>query len=117
MLASITVAPWGELFLAEDGNGDNFVRVVDAGGGVTPFARTALSSSELCGVCFAPDGRAMFVNLQGDGLTLVVTGPFPVPEAPSEPDAGVPLLKPIPPKPRSVGGRAGSQAGRRGRKY
>jgi excinuclease ABC subunit B len=32
-------------------------------------------------------------------------------------DAGVPLLKPIPPKPRSVGGRAGGQAGRRGRKY
>jgi hypothetical protein len=29
----------------------------------------------------------------------------------------VPLSKPIPPKPRSVGGRAGSQAGRRGRKY
>jgi excinuclease ABC subunit B len=32
-------------------------------------------------------------------------------------DAGIPLSKPIPPKPRSIGGRAGSQAGRRGRKY
>ena len=31
-------------------------------------------------------------------------------------DAGVPLSKPVPPKPRSIGGRAGSQAGRRGRR-
>jgi excinuclease ABC subunit B len=31
-------------------------------------------------------------------------------------DAGVPLGNPVPPKPRSIGGRAGSQAGRRGRR-
>jgi len=27
-------------------------------------------------VCLSPDGRALFVNMQGDGMTLVITGPF-----------------------------------------
>jgi hypothetical protein len=27
-------------------------------------------------VCFSPDGRALFANLQGDDLTVVITGPF-----------------------------------------
>ena len=31
-------------------------------------------------------------------------------------DAGVPLSRPVPPKPRSIGGRPGTEAGRRGRK-
>ncbi len=74
---NITVAPWGEVFIAEDGDGDNYLRWVTAEGEVCTFARNALSDSELAGVCFSPDGKALFVNLQGDGLTLVVTGPFP----------------------------------------
>ena len=45
-------------------------------GAVFDLARNAASRSELCGVCFSPDGRAMFVNVQEDGLTLVITGPF-----------------------------------------
>ncbi len=32
-------------------------------------------------------------------------------------DASVPLSRPIPPKPRSIGGRAGSHAGKKGRKH
>ncbi|MCZ7677571.1 MAG: PhoX family protein [Sandaracinaceae bacterium] len=39
-------------------------------------ARNAASDGEITGVCFSPDGRAMFLNLQEDGLTLVVEGPF-----------------------------------------
>ena len=74
---NITVAPWGELFLVEDGDGDNYVRWVTAEGQICSFARNALSDSELTGVCFSPDGKAMFVNIQAEGLTLVVTGPFP----------------------------------------
>jgi len=30
----------------------------------------------MAGVCFDPSGRAMFVNLQQDGVTLAITGPF-----------------------------------------
>lgn len=74
---NIQFAPWGELFMAENGSDDNFLVVLDARGGTYRFARNAMSSSEFAGVCFSPDGRALFVNLQDDGLTLVVTGPFP----------------------------------------
>ncbi|MEZ4428973.1 MAG: DUF839 domain-containing protein [Nannocystaceae bacterium] len=74
---NITVAPWGELFMAEDGDGEQYIRALSAEGEIYDFARNAVSDSEFAGVCFSPDGKAMFVNIQGDGLTLVVTGPFP----------------------------------------
>jgi hypothetical protein len=74
---NITIAPWGGLFMAEDGGGwSNYVRGIDSGGAVFDFARNARSSSELAGVCFSPDGRAMFVNIQQGSLTLAITGPF-----------------------------------------
>jgi hypothetical protein len=81
---NITIAPWGQLFMAEDGDGDNFVRTLTDAGDVEPFARNAASDSELAGVCFSPDGKVMFVNIQGDGLTLAVTGPFPADDGGSD---------------------------------
>ncbi len=74
---NLTVAPWGELFICEDGSNDQFIRVLAADGTLCDFARNALSESELAGVCFSPDGDALFVNIQEEGLTLMVTGPFP----------------------------------------
>lgn len=74
---NITVAPWGELFLVEDGPLGNFVRVLTLDGQVFDFAHNARSLGEFAGVCFSPDGRALFLNMQEDGLTLAVTGPFP----------------------------------------
>ncbi|WP_437756065.1 alkaline phosphatase PhoX [Sorangium sp. So ce1389] len=73
---NITIAPWGELFMAEDGYRGNFLRGLTVDGQIFDFARNARSPSELSGVCFSPDGRALFVNMQEDGLTLAVTGPF-----------------------------------------
>jgi secreted PhoX family phosphatase len=64
------------LWFCEDGHDRNFVRGLDGNGRVFDFARNALSRSELAGVCFSPDGRALFVAIQEDGLTLAVTGPF-----------------------------------------
>lgn len=72
------VAPWGDLIVCED-NGTDETRLV----GVTPagtvydLARNAMSRSEFAGVCFSPDGSTMFVNMQYDGLTLAVRGPWP----------------------------------------
>ena len=34
------------------------------------------SNTEFAGVCWAPDGRTMFVNLYSPGMTLAVTGPW-----------------------------------------
>lgn len=73
---NITVAPSGELFVAEDGLLGNYLRRVTRDGVVHDFARNAMSASELSGPCFTPDGRTMFVNIQHDGLTLAIQGPF-----------------------------------------
>ncbi|HEX3595709.1 MAG TPA: alkaline phosphatase PhoX [Polyangiaceae bacterium] len=74
---NITLAPWGELFLAEDSVlGQQHLRVLSRDGRVSDFGRNALSLSELAGVCFSPDGKTLFLNIYGDGLTLAVRGPF-----------------------------------------
>ncbi|MGF1469874.1 MAG: alkaline phosphatase PhoX [Sandaracinaceae bacterium] len=73
---NITSGPGGLVLFAEDGGGRDFLRLIRGDGEVLTFARNALSESELCGPCFAPDGRTLFINLQEDGLTLAVRGPF-----------------------------------------
>ncbi|EYF07854.1 alkaline phosphatase PhoX [Chondromyces apiculatus] len=74
---NITFSPSGELFMAEDGPGEKRIVVMNARGETYLFGHNAMSLSELAGVCFSPDGRALFFNMQEDGMTLVVTGPFP----------------------------------------
>lgn len=73
---NICLAPWGDLLVAEDGSSDNFLRGIMPDGKVYDIARNARSTGEFAGVCTAPDGSAVFVNLQLDGLTLAITGPF-----------------------------------------
>lgn len=73
---NLTAAPWGDLVVCEDRDGEE-VRLV----GVTPEGEcyTLANShgrSELAGVCFSPDGTTLFVNIQHRGLTLAVTGPW-----------------------------------------
>lgn len=71
---NITVAPWGDLIVAEDGPGSQHLRGIRADGSIYDIARNARSSGEFAGACFSPDGRALFVNLQREGLTLAITG-------------------------------------------
>jgi|GEM_PF-291051 len=85
---NICVAPWGDVYVAEDGGRPNFIRVVTGDGELFDFARNAGSGSEFAGVCFSPDGSTLFVNIQADGLTFAVTGPFPQVEPPDEPGGG-----------------------------
>lgn len=73
---NLTVAPWGELFVAEDGPPGNGLVRISPDGRVTRFAMNRISGSELAGVCFSPDGRTLFVNIQQQGLTLAIRGPF-----------------------------------------
>jgi uncharacterized repeat protein (TIGR03803 family) len=76
---NLTVAPWGDLFIVEDGAGEDLIRILHPDGTFSDFARNAISASELAGVCFSPDGSILFVNIQADGYTLAITGPFPPP--------------------------------------
>ena len=73
---NITVTPGGQLIVCEDNHRDPHLRVITRAGKVLPFAHNALSLSEFAGACFSPDGRFLFVNMQEDGLTLVIDGPF-----------------------------------------
>ena len=73
---NLTVTPWGDLMVCEDHSGET-IRLV----GVTPegkcytFARNMMGS-EFAGACFSPDGSTMFVNIQGAGAILAITGPW-----------------------------------------
>lgn len=74
-------APWGGLIICEDLIDPSFashahVQCVTPEGKIHTFARNARDKSEFAGCCFSPDGNWFFVNLQGHGLTLAVTGPW-----------------------------------------
>lgn len=73
---NLTVAPWGDVFICEDGPGKQNLVGVTPDGQLFRFGENALSSSELAGVTFSPDGSVMFINIQKDGLTLAITGPW-----------------------------------------
>lgn len=74
---NLTVAPWGDLYICEDGAPDQYVVGVTRSGRPFKFARNAMNGSELAGATFSPDGSTLFVNIQNDpGLTLAITGPW-----------------------------------------
>ncbi|MDP8960783.1 MAG: DUF839 domain-containing protein, partial [Actinomycetota bacterium] len=73
---NIGVTPWGDLWFAEDGEGENRVMGVTPDGQVYKFASNRLNDSEFAGPTFAPDGRTFFVNIQEPGLTFAIWGPF-----------------------------------------
>ncbi len=79
---NITVAPWGDLIVVEDGDGDQFIRGVTPDGQLYTIGRNAAPDqdgeySEITGPCFSPDGTTLFFNVQkGPGRTFAVRGPW-----------------------------------------
>ncbi len=73
---NICMTPWGDLLLAEDGSGEQFVRGLTPEGRVYDLARNARSNGEFAGICTSPAGDTIFVNMQLDGLTVAITGPL-----------------------------------------
>lgn len=73
---NLTVAPFGDLIVCEDGKDEQFLIGVTPEGKYYPLARNALNNSEFAGVCFSPDGKTMFVNIYVPGMTLAVWGGF-----------------------------------------
>lgn len=76
MADNLTVSPWGDVVLCEDGRDQQYVVGVTPEGKVYQLAHNQLSTSEFAGACFSPDGSTMFVNIQGNGITLAITGPW-----------------------------------------
>jgi secreted PhoX family phosphatase len=73
---NICVTPWGDVLVAEDGSGEQFVRGITPEGRVYDLARNAKSTGELAGICTSPSGDTIFVNMQLDGLTVAILGPL-----------------------------------------
>lgn len=69
---NIVIAPNGELFLCEDGDGTDYIIGITSSGQLYKFAKNALNTSEFAGVCFSPDGQTMFVNMQSPGITFAI---------------------------------------------
>ena len=75
---NITIAPWGDIIVCEDGPEANRVLGVTPAGVLFEFANNAMNTSEFAGATFSPDGTTLFVNIQDPGLTLAITGPWRV---------------------------------------
>jgi secreted PhoX family phosphatase len=74
---NVTVTPWGQLILCEDGNDDQYLILCDPSTGeLSPFAYNAMSDDEFAGANFSPDGKTLFVNIMGPSTTFAITGPW-----------------------------------------
>lgn len=82
---NLTVSPRGGIVMCEDGGGEQYLRGLTRDGLVFDLARNAANQREFAGACFSPDGRTLFVNIQGDtqsggpgnlGMTFAIWGPW-----------------------------------------
>jgi len=73
---NITVGPHGFAVACTDGEDSQWLVGITHDGRVFPFGFNALNDTEFAGATFCPDGRTLFVNLQGPGLTYAIWGPW-----------------------------------------
>lgn len=73
---NVVVSPWGDVFIAEDGALPCGIRCFTRKGELRVLASGIASKGEMAGVTFSPDGTILFANLQADGVTVAITGPF-----------------------------------------
>jgi secreted PhoX family phosphatase len=81
---NITVSPRGGIVMCEDGDGEQFLRGLTPDGAIFDLGKNILNEAEFAGACFSPDGRVLFVNIQGStldsgteqGRTLAIRGPW-----------------------------------------
>ena len=72
---NLAIAPWGDLILCEDDK-HPFVVGISPAGEYYKLAENVGYPSEFAGGVFSPDGETYFVNIQGAGLTVAITGPW-----------------------------------------
>lgn len=86
---NLVFSPWGDVILAEDnydaegGATHQHLRGLAPDGTIYPIARNARGNpahppgDEFTGPCFSPDGKVLFVNLQGEAdATVAILGPW-----------------------------------------
>lgn len=72
---NLTIAPNGHIVMCEDRPTPRIVGV-SPDGEIYHIAENIGYKTEFAGACFSPDGRDLFVNIQGAGLTLAIRGPW-----------------------------------------
>lgn len=72
---NLTVSPWGDIVLCED-HSHPFVVGITPGGEYYKLAENVGYPNEFAGGVFSPSGEIFFVNIQGAGLTVAITGPW-----------------------------------------
>lgn len=73
---NLTVSPWGDLVVCEDGTGDDYLVGITPSGEIYHLAHNLTGDGEFAGACFSPDGGTFFVNMQSQGYTFAITGPW-----------------------------------------
>ena len=73
---NLALMPNGDLLVCEDHQGMQRLIGVTQQGEYYVLARNARGASEFAGATFAPDGSTLFVNLQQQGGTVAITGPW-----------------------------------------
>jgi uncharacterized protein len=72
---NLTVAPWGDVVLCEDASHPFLVGITPAGE-YYKLGENIGYESEFAGGVFSPSGETFFVNIQGAGITVAITGPW-----------------------------------------
>ena len=73
---NITVTPWGDVLISEDGKGHDRLIGINKKGKTYSLAKNILNKSEFAGACFSPDGKILFVNIYKPTMTLAIKGPW-----------------------------------------
>ena len=73
---NLTVSPWGDIIVCEDGSGRDHIVGITAKGQFYQLGRNAMDDGEFAGSTFSPDGSTLFVNIQNPGKTFAITGPW-----------------------------------------
>lgn len=73
---NLTIAPWGDLVVCEDGTGDDYLVGITPEGTLYRLGHNRTGNGEFAGACFARDGSTFFVNMQFQGWTFAITGPW-----------------------------------------
>ncbi|MFK7807843.1 MAG: alkaline phosphatase PhoX [Saprospiraceae bacterium] len=73
---NLTIAPWGDVIIAEDNGNSNHIRGIKSDGSIYTLANNVGSKSEFAGLTFSPSGKTLFVNIQENGDTLAIRGPW-----------------------------------------
>lgn len=72
---NLTVAPWGDVVLCED-SPHPFLVGITPEGEYYKLGENVGYRTEFAGGVFSPSGETFFVNIQGEGLTVAITGPW-----------------------------------------